>query len=78
MFARIFLFLFGFGMMIIGSSFLILYLNLFTIGYSFLDYVNFIIRRAETYYLIIGFIILTLTIILPGGKKYEFYLWHFS
>lgn len=78
MFSRIFFFLFGFGMMVIGASFLILYLNLFTIGYSFLDYVNFIIRRPETYYLIVGFIILALTLILPGGKKYEFYLWYFS
>ena len=78
MFSRIFFFLFGFGMMVIGSSFLILYLNFFTIGYSFLDYVKFIIRRPETYYLIIGFIILSLTIILPGGKNYGFYLWYFS
>lgn len=78
MFARTFLFLFGFGLMVIGSSVLILYLNLLTIGYSFLEYVKFIIRRPEFYYLIIGFIILSLSIIISGGKKYELYLWYFS
>ena len=42
---RIFLFLLGFGLMVIGSSYIILYLNLMTMGYNFLNYVNFIIRR---------------------------------
>ncbi len=74
MFTKIFFFLFGFGLIVIGSSVLIMYLNLLTIGYSFSDYVNFIIRRPEFYYLIVGFIILTLTIILSGGEKYELYL----
>lgn len=74
MFTKMFFFLFGFGLMVIGASVLVLYLNLLTIGYSFLDYVNFIIRRVEFYYLIVGFIILALTIILSGGKKYELYL----
>ena len=74
MFGRLFLFLFGFGLCILGSTFLILYLNLITIGYSFLEYVNFIIRRVETYYLIVGLIIVTLTIMLPGGKRYELHL----
>lgn len=78
MFTKIFFFLFGFGLIVIGSSVLIMYLNLLTIGYSFSDYVNFIIRRPEFYYLIVGFIILTLTIILSGGEKYELYLWYFS
>lgn len=74
MFARIFFFLLGFGLMVIGSMYVILYLNLITIGYSFFEYVNFIIRRLECLFLIIGLIILTLSIYLPGGKKYEFYL----
>ncbi len=74
MFARIFIFLFGFGLSVIGASFLILYLNLITTGYTFLEYVNFIIRRPEMYYLILGLIIIFLTIILPGGKKYGIHL----
>ena len=60
---RVFFFLLGFGLMVIGCSFIILYLNLTTMGYNFLEYVNFIIRRVECYFSIIGFIIIILSII---------------
>ena len=46
---RVFFFLFGFGFTTLGFSFMILYLNLFTMGYNFYDYVNFIIRRKDDY-----------------------------
>ena len=38
---RVFFFLLGFGFMVIGCSFIILYLNLMSMGYNFLNYVNF-------------------------------------
>ena len=66
---RVFFFLLGFGLMVIGCSFIILYLNLTTIGYNFLEYVNFIIRRAECYFSIIGFIIMILSITLKGEYR---------
>ena len=56
---RVFFFLLGFGFMVIGSSFIILYLNLTTMGYNFFNYVNFISRRFECYFSIIGFIIMS-------------------
>lgn len=71
---RIFFFLVGFGLMVIGFSFLILYLNLLTIGYNFSFYVNFITRRVECYYTIIGFIIIVLTLLIKGEKKHELHL----
>ncbi|MCI6266656.1 MAG: hypothetical protein MR598_07430 [Erysipelotrichaceae bacterium] len=71
---RIFFFLTGFALMVIGFSFIILYLNLLTIGYNFNFYVNFITRRIECYYAIIGFIIVLLTIIIKGDKKHELHL----
>ncbi len=71
---RVFFFLLGFGLMVIGCSFIILYLNLMTIGYNFLNYVNFISRRIECYYSIIGLIIMILSITIKGDKKDEFYL----
>ena len=37
-----FLFLIGFGLSIIGFMYIILYLNYLTIGYTFLDYLNFL------------------------------------
>ena len=71
---RIFFFLVGFALLVIGLVFLILYLNLLTIGYNFSFYVNFITKRIECYYTIIGFLIILLTIILKGEKKHELYL----
>lgn len=69
---RILFFLVGFGLSIIGSIYLICYLNLLTIGYNFFDYVNFITRRVECYYFIIGMIIMIITI--NKGEKNEIYL----
>ena len=66
---RFFFFLVGFGLMVLGFSFVILYLNYLTIGYNFIDYVNFISSRLECYNVIIGLIIIILTIFLKGDKK---------
>ena len=71
---RIFFFLVGFALLVIGLVFIILYLNLLTIGYNFSFYVNFITRRIECYYTIIGFLIIILTITIKGEKKNELYL----
>lgn len=73
---RVFFFLLGFGLMVIGCSFIILYLNLTTMEYNFLEYVNFIIRRVECYFSIIGFIIMILSITLKGDIENELYLWY--
>lgn len=73
---RIFFFLFGFGMMVVGFTYVILYLNLLSIGYNFLEYVNFIFSRVECYFVLIGLIILVLSLIIKGEKKYELYLWY--
>ena len=72
--SRIFFFLFGFGLMTLGFIYLILYLNLMNIGYNFLYYVKFIIRRVECYFTIIGLIIMNLSMYIKGDKKYGLYL----
>ena len=71
---RIFFFLIGFGLMVIGFTFVILYLNILTIGYNFSVYGEFITRRIECYYTIIGFIIILLTLTIKGDKKHELHL----
>ena len=71
---RIFFFLFGFGLMVIGFTYIILYLNLFSVGYNFSEYVNFIFRRLECHFVLIGLIILILSMFIKGEKKYELYL----
>lgn len=42
----------------LGIFFNIIYLNVLILGYSFLEYVQFISRRIEFYFFIIGVIIL--------------------
>ena len=69
---KIFLFLLGFGLTIIGIIYIILYLNLLTIGYNFNEYVNFIIRRIECWYCILGIVIMLISIYI-GGKD-ELYI----
>ena len=56
----------GFILSIIGSTYIICYLNLLTIGYKFNDYVNFIVRRCECWYFVIGLIILVISLYLSG------------
>ncbi len=46
----------------VGLFFTLLYLNLFTIGYTFLEYVYFIIRRVECNCFFIGLLLLLLKI----------------
>jgi hypothetical protein len=74
---RIFLFLVGFGLMVLGFSFIILYLNYLTIGYNFKEYVNFISSRLECYNIIIGFIIIVLSIFFKGDKKNDIRIWYY-
>jgi len=60
---RFFFFLIGFGLTLIGSLYIIMYLNLTTIGYNFWEYVNFIIKRVECWNLIVGLVIMFFSII---------------
>jgi len=74
MFYRIFFFLVGFGLMIVGSMCMIIYLNLLTIGYSFKEYIYFISHRLECLLALIGFIIINITIFIKGDRKNELHL----
>lgn len=69
MIVRIFVFLIGFGLTVIGCVYIISYLNLLTLGYSFLEYVQFIMKRLECLYSIIGIIIMIIVLCIPGGKN---------
>ncbi len=60
------LFILSFIMMVIGLFFIMLYINLLVIGYSFLEFVNFIIRSI---YCDLFFIGLILWIYLLERKK---------
>lgn len=74
MLVRVFLFLTGFGLTVIGSVYIISYLNLLTIGYNFWEYVNFISRQIECLYFVLGLVLMFLTIFMIEGDKNEFYI----
>jgi len=63
MVARVFFFLIGFGLTVIGCIYIISYMNLMTIGYNFNEYVNFIIRRIECLYAVIGLILIIIILV---------------
>jgi len=62
MFLRIITYILGVIMSVIGVTSLILYLNLLVNGYTFLEYVNFIIKRIECLFIFIGPLIIYLSI----------------
>ena len=66
---RVFFFLLGFGMSVIGFMYIILYLNLMTLGYSFFEYIVFILKRIECIFGLIGLIVITITIFYKGDNN---------
>ena len=55
---RLFFFLVGFGLTVIGSIYIISYLNLLSIGYNFFEYVHYVIRHIECLNALAGIIIM--------------------
>lgn len=70
------LFIMGFVFSTLGLFFIILYLNLFTIGYSFLEFVYFIIRSIYCDLFFIGLILIYFSLERDG--KVELLLRRFS
>lgn len=68
---RIFLFLLGYALSVIGFIYIISYLNLLSIGYNFFEYVNFICRRLECMYALIGIALIFFSI---TGGNYELHI----
>ena len=60
MFNRVLLFLLGFGLTVVGFTFIITYLNLTTMGYTVFDYLKFIIRRIECVLALVGIIFINI------------------
>lgn len=69
MIARILTFLLGYALTLIGIIYIISYLNILELGYNFIFYVNFICRRIECIYALIGAILMAISIYVPGGKN---------
>ena len=66
---RLFLFMFGFGLSVLGFMYMILYLNLLTIDYTFAEYIKFIFTKCECIQGFIGIIIIFVTIFYKGDNN---------
>lgn len=71
---RMFIFLLGFGLMVIGFTYIITYMNLMSMGYSFLQYLGFISSKLECLFALIGFIIVSIIIMTKGTDKNDLYI----
>lgn len=56
------IFLVGFGLTVSGGVSIIAYLNLLTTGYSFYDFVHYLLYRPECYLLPFGIILMSVAI----------------
>lgn len=73
MFNKLFLFLTGFGLMVIGCTYIIMYLNLFTLGYTLIDYLLFLLTHIECLFTFIGLLLIIIST-HKGDKKNDIYL----
>ncbi len=65
---RIVIFLVGFGLSIIGFIYIIAYLNYLSIGYSFINYLMFIVTRIECLLAPIGLVLVSTAIFMKGNN----------
>lgn len=63
----------GILFMSIGITFFILYFNLFVFGYSFFEYLLFLLSRWECYLFVLGFILVCFSI-FRRERKHDIYL----
>ncbi len=71
---RIFFFLMGFGLMVIGFTYIITYMNLMSMGYSFIEYLKFICSRIECLFSIIGLLMVSIIILTKGRDEIDLHL----
>jgi len=64
-----FIFLFGFGLSIIGFIYIITYLNYLSIGYSLINYFSFILSRFECLLAPFGLFLILFSIFSKGDKN---------
>ena len=71
---RMFFFLIGFGLMVIGFTYIITYMNLMSMGYSFTNYLQFICSKIECLFAVIGFFITSIIILTKGSEKDDIHI----
>lgn len=65
---RIISFIIGFLLLTLGNFYIIIYINLFSFGYNIIDYLEYIIKRYECIYALLGIILIILAVYMKGDK----------
>ncbi len=68
MFLRIILFFLGAIFMLIGNFSIVVYINLFSFGYTITEYLEYIFTRYECYFTFLGIVLIILSVYLKGDK----------
>lgn len=58
----------GIYLVSIGTVYLIINLNLLTMGYSFIEYVKFIISNIYFYYILVGILLIHMSVLRKDKK----------
>ena len=70
MLVKIIIYIIGILLISFGFSTLILYINLLSFGYTFKEYLCYVLSKFETYYILIGFLLINITYLIKGAKKW--------
>lgn len=69
MITRVLIMLIAFFFMVTGLTYMIIYTNLFTFGYTIKEYIIFLVKQLELYLYLISFFIELLCIFTWKGKR---------
>lgn len=69
MITRVLIMLIAFFFMVTGLTYMIIYTNLFTFGYTIKEYIIFLLKQPELYLYLISFFIELLCIFTWKGKR---------
>jgi len=63
---KVFFLVFGFIFLVSGFTYFILYLNLFTFGYSLVEYLEFMLLKRSTILFFVGLIMILILLFWKG------------
>lgn len=66
---KLFIYIVGFMLMTMGFFYVIAYINLFTFGYSLLEYSKFMLSHIQTYSLPIGMLLIAIALYKKGARR---------
>jgi len=69
MIARVLVMFFGYILMVLGITYILIYMNLFTFGYTIKEYLLFLFTRYECYFLLVGFMIEVICLVYRKDAK---------